>query len=159
MGPASGALVSTGVEPPTFTVALDVVREHEDEVLFMSDVRAADWAQIFEAGQVLEFLEGQIIVHAGEEDRALYFLTEGSVRLVGGTLFKTIDAPSVVGELAFLDGRPRSVGVVGASDGILVRFSMEAFAALAEDNPKLATRMALDLGRVTALRLRMIEGN
>jgi CRP-like cAMP-binding protein len=140
-----------------FTFPLDVVREHSDDVLFLGDATAADWARIFTHGAPQEFTEGEMVVREGEVDRALYFLTEGSVRLMGGGLFKTIDAPSVLGELAFLDGQPRSAGLWGASDGQVVRFDMEAYEALAAEDGELARRMALDLGRVTALRLRMNE--
>ena len=137
--------------------ALDVVREHSDEVLFLADGSAADWARIFAAGEPRDFVEGEQLVREGEPDRALYFLTEGSVRLMGGGLFKTIDAPSVLGEIAFLDGRPRSIGLWGASDGQIVRFGREQYEALSEQDPELGRRIALDLGRVAALRLRLAQ--
>lgn len=140
-----------------FTFTLEVVREHSDDVLFLADATAADWARIFSYAEAREFTEGEAVVKEGEQDRALYFLTEGSVRLMGGGLFKTIDAPSVVGEIAFLDGQPRSAGLWGASDGQIVRFDRDAYEALSADDPELGRRMALDLGRVAALRLRMAE--
>jgi CRP-like cAMP-binding protein len=140
-----------------FTIPLDVVREHSDDVLFLADATASDWARIFAAGEPRDFTEGEMVVKEGESDRALYFLTEGSVRLMGAGLFKTIDAPSVLGEVAFLDGQPRSAGLWGASDGQVVRFDMDAYEALAGEDGELARRMALDLGRITALRLRMAE--
>ena len=140
-----------------FAFSLEVVREHSDEVLFLADATAADWARILGFGEPREITEGEQIVQEGEADRALYFLTEGSVRLMGGGLFKTIDAPSVLGELAFLDGRPRSAGLWGATDGQIVRFDREAYEALSAQDPELGRRMALDLGRVAALRLRMAE--
>ena len=140
-----------------FTFPLEVVREHSDDVLFLGDATAADWAMIFGYGAAEDFTEGQAIVNEGDADRALLFLTEGSVRLMSGGLFKTIDAPSVLGELAFLDGRPRSAGLWGATDGQVVRFDRDAYEALSERDPELGRRMALDLGRVAALRLRMNE--
>jgi CRP-like cAMP-binding protein len=142
---------------PRFSFPLDVVREHPHDVLFLADATVTDWARIFDKGEAKDFTEGEMVVREGEPDRALYFLTEGSVRLMGGGLFKTIDAPSVLGELAFLDGEPRSAGLWGASDGQVVRFSMDAYDALAAEDGDLARRMALDLGRITALRLRMAE--
>jgi CRP-like cAMP-binding protein len=140
-----------------FTFPLEVVREHSDEVLFLGDATAADWALIFSFAAPADFTEGEEVVRAGDTDQALYFLTEGSVRLMGGGLFKTIDAPSVLGEIAFLDGQPRSAALWGASDGQIVRFDREAYEALSASDPDLGRRMALDLGRVAALRLRMAE--
>lgn len=138
-----------------FRFPLEFVREHSDDVLFLADARAADWARIFGHGRVSTFTEGEELVREGDRDRALYFLTEGSVRLVRSGLFKTIDAPSVLGELAFLDGGPRSTALWGASDGQIVRFDRDAYEALSAEDPDLGRRMALDLGRVAALRLRM----
>jgi CRP/FNR family cyclic AMP-dependent transcriptional regulator len=140
-----------------FAFSLEVVREHSDEILFMADATASDWARILGYGQPRDFVEGEQIVREGESDRALYFLTEGSVRLMGAGLFKTIDAPSVLGEIAFLDGQPRSSALWGASDGQIVRFDRDAYEALSAEDPELGRRMALDLGRVTALRLRMAQ--
>ena len=140
-----------------FAFPLEVVREHSDEVLFLAGASAADWAAIFTFAEPRDFTEGEQIVAEGAPDRALYFLTEGSVRLMGGGLFKTIDAPSVLGEIAFLDGGPRSAALWGASDGQLARFDRDAYEALSAPDADLGGRIALDLGRVAALRLRMAE--
>ena len=54
-----------------------------------------------------EVSAGLALVQAGEDDRALYLLIDGTlgVRMPREeTAFKSIDAPSVVGELAFFDG-------------------------------------------------------
>jgi CRP/FNR family transcriptional regulator, cyclic AMP receptor protein len=80
------------------------------------------------------------------------------VRVHGsGPAFKTIEAPSVLGEIAFLDGGPRSASLVAETDGELVRFDMDAFEALAAAEPDLGRRIALDLGRVAAVRLRLLS--
>ena len=141
-----------------FPVAgLEIVEEHSDEVLFLADAAVGDWARIFDHAEPRDFFEGETIVRAGDEDRSLYFLTEGRLTVVGAAVYKTIQAPSVVGEIAFLDGLPRSAGLVGATDGQVVRFDRAAFDALAEEDPRLAVRMAVELGRVAALRLRMLD--
>ncbi len=140
-----------------FAFSLEVVREHSDEVLFLADASASEWARILGYGHPRDFGEGEQLVREGETDRALYFVTEGSIRMMGGGVFKTIDAPSVIGEIAFLDGRPRSAGLWGASDGQIVRFSREDYETLSAQDPELGRRIALDLGRVAALRLRMSE--
>ena len=71
------------------------------------------------------------------------------------TAFKTIDAPSVVGELAFFDGRPRSATLDAVTDVEVVRLDQEGFARLADAAPELAHAMLRDLARILALRLRM----
>ena len=102
--------------------------------------------------------EGLAVVQAGERDRALYLLTEGTV---GVRLprdegpFKTIDAPSVLGELAFFDGFPRSATLDAVTDGEVVRLDLAAFDRLHEHEPALAHLILRDLARILALRLRL----
>jgi CRP-like cAMP-binding protein len=134
------------------------VHEDAEEVLFLPDATGADWARIFSHAHVYAFGRGEELVSAGDADRALYFLLDGRVRVEGaGTVLKTIEAPSVLGEVAFLDGGPRSATLVAETAGELVRFDMPAFDALAGEDPDLARRMALDLGRVAAVRLRLLS--
>ena len=97
-------------------------------------------------------------MQAGEDDRALYLLTEGTlgVRLPREeTAFKSIDAPAVLGELAFFDGRPRSATLDALTDVHVVRIDTDGFTQLSDDEPELAHAMLMDLARILALRLRM----
>ena len=117
-----------------------------------------DWATVFAYAEVRKVSAGLALVQAGEEDRALYLLTDGTlaVRIPRGeTAFKSIDAPSVVGELAFFDGAPRSATLDAITDVQVVRVDMDAFERLSEAEPALAQTMLLDLARILALRLRM----
>jgi CRP/FNR family transcriptional regulator, cyclic AMP receptor protein len=141
-----------------FQIVAEEAREDSADLLFMPDATATDWATIFDYAQVREVPAGLALVQAGEDDRALYLLTEGSlaVRIPRGeTAFKSIDAPSVVGELAFFDGAPRSATLDAITDVQVVRVDMDAFERLSEAEPALAQTMLLDLARILALRLRM----
>ena len=71
------------------------------------------------------------------------------------TAFKTIDAPTVVGELAFFDGAPRSATLDAMTDVQVVRIDMDCFHQLSDAEPELAEAMLMDLARILALRLRM----
>ena len=137
---------------------LELVEEHSDEVLFLADASVSDWARIFDHATSRRFSEGETIMEEGARDRALCFLTEGRLTLVGAAVYKTIEAPSVIGEVAFLDGLPRSAGLVAATDGEIACLDRDAYEALAAADPDLARRMALELGRILALRLRMRDG-
>jgi CRP-like cAMP-binding protein len=139
-----------------FVVPLD---EHPDEVLFLPEASAGDWACILAHATLWSLESEDVLVRAGEADRTLWFLAEGTLNVVdgGGTVLKTVVAPSVVGEVAFLDGGPRSRGLVAAEPSEVARFGVEAFQALSAEDPDLACRFALELGRVTAMRLRAVE--
>jgi len=141
-----------------FIVFAEEAHENSADLLFMPEATAADWAAIFTHAEVRTIGAGLALVQAGENDRALYLLTEGTVgvRLPRDeSAFKTIDAPSVVGELAFFDGRPRSATLDAVTDVEVVRLDQAGFERLAAAAPELAHAMLRDLARILALRLRM----
>jgi CRP-like cAMP-binding protein len=141
-----------------FQIVAEEAHEESAELLFLPDATASDWATIFGYAQVLEVSAGLALVQAGEDDRALYLLIDGTlgVRMPREeTAFKSIDAPSVVGELAFFDGAPRSATLDAVTDVQVARFDLEGFRRLSEAEPALAEAMLMDLARILALRLRM----
>ena len=141
-----------------FTVFVEEAHEDSADLLFLPDATASDWATLFSYAEVRQIDAGLALVQAGEQDRALYLLTEGTVgvRLPRDEgAFKTIDAPSVLGELAFFDGRPRSATLDAVTDVEVVRLDTGAFDSLLEHEPELAHAMLRDLARILALRLRM----
>jgi CRP-like cAMP-binding protein len=141
-----------------FTVFMEEAHEEATDLLFMPEATAADWATIFSYAEVRQVDAGLAVVQAGERDRALYLLTEGTVgvRLPKDEgAFKTIDAPSVLGELAFFDGYPRSATLDAVTPCQVVRIDLKAFDNLHEYEPALAHLMLRDLARILALRLRL----
>jgi CRP/FNR family transcriptional regulator, cyclic AMP receptor protein len=66
----------------------------------------------------------------------------------------TISDGSVIGELSFFDGAPRSALVRALTPALLAELSPSEFDALAEANPSLARQLLFDLGRILAQRLR-----
>jgi CRP/FNR family cyclic AMP-dependent transcriptional regulator len=141
-----------------FLVFAEEAHEDSADLLFMPEATASDWALVFSHAEVRHVSAGLALVQAGEDDRALYLLTEGTVgvRLPRDeSAFKAIDAPSVVGELAFFDGRPRSATLDAVTDVEVVRLDQAGFDRLTEAAPELARAMLRDLARILALRLRM----
>ena len=141
-----------------FIVFAEEAHEDSADLLFMPEATATDWATVFSHAEVRRVDEGLALVQAGEQDRALYLLTEGTVgvRLPRDEgAFKQIDAPSVLGELSFFDGYPRSATLEAATDVEVVRIDLAAFDRLHEHEPAIANLMLRDLARIMALRLRL----
>ena len=141
-----------------FQIVIEEAHEDSEDLLFLPEATANDWAKIFTFAEVLHVSAGLALVQAGEDDRALYLLTEGTlgVRMPRAeTAFKSIDAPSVVGELAFFDGSPRSATLDALTDVQVVKIDTECFSKLSDAEPALAHAMLMDLARILALRLRM----
>lgn len=135
------------------------VHERSSELQLLADRPRSDWEKVLAHTETRRFSTGETIISAGEYDRALYLLTVGvlGVRLAGDSqkTFKAIDAPSVVGEVAFLDGGPRSATLFAITDGELLRLRLESFETLAAREPELGRAILFDLARIVTARLRL----
>ena len=117
-----------------------------------------DWDALLAYTETRRLRPGDWLIREGEHDRALYVLSDGRLEaIVPGRVRRVIEAPATVGELAFLDGRPRAAGLRALTHGEAQRLSYEAFEALAAREPRLARDLLLDLGRIVATRLRALE--
>jgi CRP/FNR family transcriptional regulator, cyclic AMP receptor protein len=134
------------------------LREHADKQVLLAGRPQSDWVKVLAHTETRRFSRGETIISAGETDRSLYLLTEGTlgVRLGKDTekTFSAIDAPSVVGEVAFLDGGPRSATLFAITDGELLRLRMESYETLAARDPELGRAIVFDLARIVTARLR-----
>jgi CRP-like cAMP-binding protein len=107
------------------------------------------------------FRAGERIIAAGDVDGALLIILQGEVSTSVGsgwrmTTLSVSPAGSVVGELGFLDGLPRSADVTAMTDGEFLRLSPASFEALAAAEPGLGRLILADLGRVVATRVRRL---
>jgi CRP/FNR family cyclic AMP-dependent transcriptional regulator len=130
------------------------VREEAGEARFLADRPDTDWAALVQRTETRRYSAGQTIIAAGDRDQALYLLTHGVVGVVlPGTqgAFKEIDAPSVIGEVSFIDGGPRSVSLVSLTECELLRMSIDAFEILSAHHPELGRAILLDLARILAI--------
>jgi CRP-like cAMP-binding protein len=131
-----------------------------DDLVFLPDRGRDDWAGLLDHSEVLLFRAGEDVIRAGEEDRALYIIVQGSLEIVliddrgEENRYGVIAQHSVTGEMAFLDGRPRAATIRALTDGEVLRLSFESYEVLAARYPELGRAIALDLGRILAARLR-----
>jgi CRP/FNR family transcriptional regulator, cyclic AMP receptor protein len=110
---------------------------------FLAGLPDEDWTRIARHGDRIRFAAGDVVVREGHRDRALYVVLSGR-----------LEARSVFGEVAFLDGLPRSATVVAVESGEALRLSYDAFATLAARHPELGRSILLELGRIVSARLR-----
>jgi CRP-like cAMP-binding protein len=126
------------------------------ELVFLGDRGEEDWARLLRFAERRRIRAGETLIREGEIDRSLYLLSEGRLEVLLGDALRlaVIEPGSVVGELAFLDGQPRSATIRALEDGEFVRLGFEGFEVLAAHYPELGRAILLDLARIVAIRLR-----
>jgi CRP/FNR family cyclic AMP-dependent transcriptional regulator len=103
----------------------------------------------------IRFSAGEMVLRLGDRDRALYIVLSGELEALVDPP-APIEAGTVFGEVAFLDGSPRSATVRAVTDGEALRLSFEGFEMLAARHSELGRAILLDLGRIVAARLRRV---
>jgi CRP/FNR family transcriptional regulator, cyclic AMP receptor protein len=122
---------------------------------FLEHCSEAEWSTLLSHMQTRNLRAGEIVFAEGDLDRALYLLTGGLVELSGtNSPAVTVEAPTPLGELAFIDGNRQPATARAETAGEVLRLSFDAFESLAAREPRLGTRILLDLGRILAARLR-----
>ncbi|WP_164932051.1 cyclic nucleotide-binding domain-containing protein [Janthinobacterium sp. 17J80-10] len=132
----------------------------KNSLVFLANLPVEDWEHILAFAQRHRYAAGECVVRQGETSMALYIVASGELDVVfigddnRERLVSSIDALSVFGEQAFLDGLPRSASVRARTDAEVHLLSRDAFDSLAVRHPELARQLLLELGRIVSLRLR-----
>lgn len=99
---------------------------------------------------------GATVFRQNDPPDALYVVSTGLVRVVSTSpegvqvTMNTLGPGAAFGELALLDGRPRSASALAAADSVLLRIPRVPFVAMVRARPDLA--MALIRGLTTRVR-------
>jgi SulP family sulfate permease len=132
-----------------------------EDFVFLANRSKEDWERLLAQGELLRFKAGDVILQAGESERSLYIVVEGTleVLLPSGRgefhRYGTIEPRSVTGEIAFLDGKPRTATIRALTESALLRMTFESFEVLAARYPELGRAILLDLSRILAAKLRL----
>lgn len=119
------------------------------------------WDVLLGYAERLRVRAGERLIRQGEVERAVYIVEAGALEAVvsvrNGTRRFPMTEGTVLGEVAFFDGRPRSADVVAASDAQVQRISAQAIETMSARHPDLARAFLMDLGKILAFRLRRAE--
>lgn len=134
----------------------------DDALTFLDDRDEHDWEIVLGYAELRRFAPGEIVIRRGERERALYLVTAGVLQVrpdERGTVLARFEAPSVLGEIGFLDGGARTLDIAAVTAGEVHRLNMDGFEALAARHPELGRAILFDLGRIAATRLRRLMDN
>lgn len=133
--------------------------EKDDTPPFLAHWGDEEWDALLAHVKMKTFKAGETVLAAGDMDPSLYLLGEGRLEVLGsgkgpGRRIALLDVGAVVGELVFLDGKPRSADVRAVTEGRMMGLSPDDFKLFSGKRPDLARDFLLDLGRILSLRLR-----
>jgi len=153
-------------EPATGIAAFlrAAAEEHpESELLVVPQWQRADWENFLSHARRLNVAPGKVLIQEDASERVIYFVASGVLEVTSvlsgqslGTIAR-VHPGSVVGELSFFDGRPRSAKVWAVADSELYRLDFDAFQQYANAQPRQACDLLMAIGRVIASRLRRTQ--
>ncbi|MCM0607076.1 MAG: cyclic nucleotide-binding domain-containing protein [Xanthomonadaceae bacterium] len=115
--------------------------------------------------KTLVLKKGQLVFQEGDTSKAMYLVKKGSIRIfkkkgTNITEIGTVNVGEVLGELAFLDGLPRSASCEALNDAELVEISGAAFTQTLSSIPDwLKAMLKTIVGRLRAAsnKIRQLE--
>ncbi|MGB6348760.1 MAG: cyclic nucleotide-binding domain-containing protein [Pseudolabrys sp.] len=118
----------------------------------MSDEDVVGFSFLAESHAPVWYLKpGETIFKEGEPARELYIIQRGKVEIaLGNRLLDTLEANDIFGEMALIDGAPRSATATAKTDVALIPMSKKDFLSLVTKAPT----FALDVMGMLARRLR-----
>ena len=124
-----------------------------------STLKARELRVIDDLLQERQYLKDEIVFDEGEEGQTLYIVLSGTVLICRQGQPETghiAEVPTGVlfGELALLDGAPRSAQARAAEDCVLASLSRADFKNLIDTNAVIASKIAYQLARELGQKLR-----
>jgi CRP/FNR family transcriptional regulator, cyclic AMP receptor protein len=133
--------------------------EHLKSVALFSACTRKELELIDGATTELRFPAGETLARQGENGHEFMVIVEGTARVeIGGQTVATIGPGEFFGEIALLDGGPRTATVVAETDVVAEVIGQREFAGLVEDSPHLAKKLLVGLARrLRAADVRLAE--
>jgi len=118
--------------------------------VFGSGLASGDVADLLETAEVKTVRAGEAIIAEGEEGRDVFVIRRGSMvveKAIGGraVFLSYLPAGSYVGEMALIDGGPRTATVRAAIRSEVIRLDGDAFARLLARKPDLLGKAKRDM--------------
>ncbi|MEM1157997.1 MAG: cyclic nucleotide-binding domain-containing protein [Verrucomicrobiota bacterium] len=110
------------------------------------------------------YTANEVVFEQGEEGHGMYVVVEGKVKIStrngsGDKLLAELGNGQFFGELALLDGAPRTATATAKEACRLIGFFRTEFLELLETNGRAGTKISLELARMSSARLRQtLEG-
>jgi CRP/FNR family transcriptional regulator, cyclic AMP receptor protein len=108
----------------------------------------------FRNGEEIRLDAGQILFSKGDVGHEIYVVRSGELQILDGNrVFETIGPGGIVGEMALVDGGPRSATVRASAASEVVPFDERRFLFMVQQTPHFALRVM----KVMSTRLRAMN--
>jgi CRP-like cAMP-binding protein len=120
-----------------------------------------DLQELYKIAVWREYADGEELLRQFDASRDLLILAQGlaHVHAVVGEPIAIVKPGMPIGEVSFVDARPRSVSVVSVGVSAAVLLPFELLSALLDARPVMAHRFLLNVSRVLCMRLRSANNN
>jgi CRP/FNR family transcriptional regulator, cyclic AMP receptor protein len=106
---------------------------------------------IAKLAKVADYSSSEVIVQAGERNDSFYLLLDGRARVLGRS--RVLRPGDFFGEMALIDGGPRSATIIAASPVRVMTLPRRAFLKALEQDPQ----VGLAIMKTLAERVRRLE--
>ena len=150
--PRTAALKLIATVPAAGRAVTRVSVERQLLQMFGAGLTPTDLTEVLLTAEVRTLKAGETLIAEGATDRDVFAIRSGSMtveKLIGGkpVFLSYLPAGSYVGEMAVVDGRPRSATVRAAVKSEVIRLDGEAFVRLLAAKPALAERAYADMAK------------
>jgi CRP/FNR family transcriptional regulator, cyclic AMP receptor protein len=152
------ALITISVMAPAqITAAAKPVRPRLELLRRVPLFAGVDHEELEAIGQIVDEIEapaGTMLTHEGRHEGYFFVIVSGSVRVErAGRTIKTLGEGDFLGEIALIDGGPRTATVTTVTSSTLLRMTHTRFHQLLDESPSIRIAVLRELGR----RLRSLD--
>jgi len=129
-------------------------RDLLERVPLFAGVSAADIEELGAIADEIDVRSGTVLTHEGYREGYFFIILSGTVRIErGGRTINTIGPGDFLGEIALLDGGPRTATATAETDCRLMSMSYQMFHELLDSSPSIRAAILEAVGG----RLRELE--
>jgi CRP-like cAMP-binding protein len=104
--------------------------------------------------EVVSLAAGEVLFEKGQPGHLMYVVKSGTLQIADGNhVYETVSAGGILGEMALVDGAPRSATVRAMVPSVVVPIDERRFLFMVQQTPFFALRMM----RVLTARLRAMN--
>jgi CRP/FNR family cyclic AMP-dependent transcriptional regulator len=127
--------------------------------LVLGDLTGADWHNLFNLGQRLEFMQDDVILEQNQVNDSLYFITDGRVRIERAdngeiSALAEIGVANIFGEMSFLEKSKISASVIAESHVVVLKIPGVGLQALIAEDVEFGQRFYRSVAVTLSRRLR-----